>query len=296
MMNKKNYNKRKPDYRSGALPGKLRMKTGHFFIYIILFIQSIVVIYPIFLTIVTSLKTNRQIFKNPFGMPTSFNLTNYIKLFEKANYATYFLNSLIVAAGSLIVILLVSSLASYALSKYTFFGNKFLSLYFLAGLMIPIRLGTINIMQIFQTLHLYNNLLSLIIIYSAMGIPAGILIFSGFIREIPNELNDSGRVDGCSEFGIFRKIIVPLLGPAIVVVAVYNLIPIWNDFWFPLVLINNENLMTVPLATAKLFGQYETDYGIIFALLTSAALPPMILFITLSRHFIKGLTAGAIKG
>ena len=296
MMFKKNNSRHNPGYKSGPFFGKTRMRTGYIFIYIILIIQSIVVIYPIFLTIVTSLKTNRQIFKNPFGMPTSFNFTNYIKLFEKANYATYFLNSLIVAAGSLLIILLVSSLASYALSKYNFFGNKFLSLYFLAGLMIPIRLGTINIVQIFQTLHLYNNLLSLIIIYSAMGIPAGVLIFSGFIREIPNELNDSGRVDGCSEFGIFRKIIVPLLGPAIVVVAVYNLIPIWNDFWFPLVLINNENLMTVPLATAKLFGQYETDYGIIFALLTSAALPPMILFITLSRHFIKGLTAGAIKG
>jgi len=285
-----------PDFYEKPLFGKFRLKTGYAFIYIILIIQSIVVIYPIFLTIITSLKTNRQIFKNPFGMPTSFNLVNYIKLFEKANYATYFLNSLIVSASSIIIILIVSSLASYALSKYSFFGNKFLSLYFLAGLMIPIRLGTINIMQIFQTLHLYNNLLSLIIIYSAMGIPAGILIFSGFIREIPNELNDSGRVDGCSEFGIFRKIIVPLLGPAIVVVAVYNLIPIWNDFWFPLVLINNENLMTVPLATAKLFGQYETDYGIIFALLTSAAIPPMVLFITLSRYFIKGLTAGAIKG
>lgn len=281
---------------SRSLFGKIKTKTGYAFIYVALIIQSIVVIYPIFLTIVTSLKTNRQIFKNPFGMPTSFNLINYIKLFEKANYATYFLNSLIVSASSILIILIVSSLASYALSKYSFFGNKFLSLYFLAGLMIPIRLGTINIMQIFQTLHLYNNLLSLIIIYSAMGIPAGILIFSGFIREIPNELDDSGRVDGCSEFGIFGRIIVPLLGPAIVVVAVYNLIPIWNDFWFPLVLINNENLMTVPLATAKLFGQYETDYGVIFALLTSAAVPPMILFVTLSRYFIKGLTAGAIKG
>ena len=284
------------DFYDKPLFGKFRLKAGYTFIYIILAIQSIVVIYPIFLTIITSLKTNREIFKNPFGMPTSFNLINYIKLFEKANYATYFLNSLIVSASSIIIILIVSSLASYALSKYNFFGNNFLSLYFLAGLMIPIRLGTINIMQIFQTLHLYNNLLSLIIIYSAMGIPAGILIFSGFIKEIPNELNDSGRVDGCSEFGIFRKIIVPLLGPAIVVVAVYNLIPIWNDFWFPLVLINNENLMTVPLATAKLFGQYETDYGIIFALLTSAAIPPMVLFITLSRYFIKGLTAGALKG
>ncbi|MCE5329222.1 carbohydrate ABC transporter permease [bacterium] len=291
----KNY-KHDLNYLNHSSSGRLRSNTGYVFTYIILIIQSLVIIYPIFLTITTSLKTNRQIFKNPFGMPTDFNLGNYIKLFEKANYVKYFLNSLIVSVSAILIILIVSSLASYALSKYKFFGNKFLSLYFLAGLMIPIRLGTINIMQIFQTMHLYNNLLSLIIIYSAMGIPAGILIFSGFMKEIPDELNDSGRVDGCSEFGIFRKIIVPLLGPAIVVVAVYNLIPIWNDFWFPMVLINNENLMTVPLATAKLFGQYETDYGIIFALLTSAAVPPMVLFITLSKYFVKGLTAGAVKG
>jgi raffinose/stachyose/melibiose transport system permease protein len=92
------------------------------------------------------------------------------------------------------------------------------------------------------------------------------------------------------------RIIVPLLTPAIVVVAVYNLIPIWNDFWFPLILINRDELMTVPLATARLFGKHETDYGLLFAILSAAAIPPIALFVTLSRYFIKGLTAGAIKG
>ncbi|MDD3777600.1 MAG: carbohydrate ABC transporter permease, partial [Actinomycetota bacterium] len=206
----------------------------------------------------SSFKSNREIFKTPFSLPSSFNLENYRDLFVQSNYLRYFINSIIVSIAAIAITLIVSSLASYALSKYSFALNKIVFFYFLAGLMIPIRLGTINIMQMFIKLNLYNNLLSLIIIYAAYGIPPGILIFTGFMRDIPNELSDSARVDGCSEIGIFRKIIVPLIGPAIVVVAVYNLIPIWNDFWFPLVLINSDNLMTIPLATAKLFGKHET--------------------------------------
>ncbi|MBN2073534.1 MAG: carbohydrate ABC transporter permease [Actinobacteria bacterium] len=265
-------------------------------IYFVLILQCLAISLPLLLMVMSSFKTNREIFRTPFKFPAALNLENYVDLFLESNYLRYFLNSIIVSVAAILITLMVSSLASYAISKYNFPLNRFIFFYFLAGLMIPIRLGTINIMQMFIKLNLYNNLLSLIIIYSAYGIPAGILIFTGFMREIPNELSDSARVDGCSEIGIFRKIIVPLIGPAIVVVAVYNLIPIWNDFWFPLVLINSDNLMTIPLATAKLFGKHETNYGLIFAILTAAAIPPMILFATLSRYFIKGLTAGAIKG
>lgn len=265
-------------------------------IYALLVFQCLTITFPLVLMVMSSFKSNREIFKTPFSLPSSFNLENYRDLFVQSNYLRYFINSIIVSIAAIAITLIVSSLASYALSKYSFALNKIVFFYFLAGLMIPIRLGTINIMQMFIKLNLYNNLLSLIIIYAAYGIPPGILIFTGFMRDIPNELSDSARVDGCSEIGIFRKIIVPLIGPAIVVVAVYNLIPIWNDFWFPLVLINSDNLMTIPLATAKLFGKHETNYGLIFAILTAAAIPPMVLFATLSRYFIKGLTAGAIKG
>jgi raffinose/stachyose/melibiose transport system permease protein len=269
---------------------------SRFGIYFLLFLQCMVIVFPLLLMVMSSFKENREIFRTPFKLPGSLYLENYKELFLESNYLRYFLNSILVSSAAIILTLLVSSLAAYAISKYRFPLNRFVFFYFLAGLMIPIRLGTINIIQIFIRLNLYDNLLSLIIIYAAYGIPPGILIFSGFMREIPNELSDSARVDGCSEISIFRRIIVPLIGPAIVVVAVYNLIPIWNDFWFPLVLINSDNLMTIPLATAKLFGKHETNYGLIFTILTVAAIPPMILFATLSRYFIKGLTAGAVKG
>jgi len=265
-------------------------------LYLVLGAQSLVVLFPLWLMFNSSLKASRQIFRDPFGLPNPVFWKNYLKLFVQQSYERYFLNSIGVSVVSLLLIVVVTSLAAYAIGKYRFRGNQQIFFYFLIGLMLPIRLGTINIMQMFIRVNLYNNLLSLIAIYTAMGIPAGILIFTGFIREIPDELRDSARIDGYGETGIFLRIIVPLLTPAIVVVAVYNLIPIWNDFWFPLILINRDELMTVPLATARLFGKHETDYGLLFAILSAAAIPPIALFVTLSRYFIKGLTAGAIKG
>jgi raffinose/stachyose/melibiose transport system permease protein len=262
----------------------------------VLLAQSAIVLFPILLMLVSSLKASRFIFKNPFALPKPIFLDNYARLFIQQSYERYFFNSLLVTFLAILLAVFVTSLASYAIAKYSFRGNRTVFLYFLLGLMLPIRLGTINIMQIFIAINLFNSLISLIIIYTAMGIPAGILIFTGFIREIPDELSDAARIDGYGETRIFISIIVPLLSPAIVVVAVYNLVPIWNDFWFPLILINRDELMTIPLATARLFGKHETDYGLLFAILSAAAFPPIILFVAMSRYFIKGLTAGAIKG
>lgn len=162
--------------------------------------------------------------------------------------------------------------------------------------MIPIRLGTINILQIMIKIHLFDNILSLVIVYTAMGIPIGVLILTGFIREVPEELSNAARIDGCSEPQIFYKIIVPLIRPALAAVAIINFMPIFNDFWFPLILIRSDNMKTVPLATALLFGQYETQYGLVFAVLTLASVPAIAFYLILSRQFIKGLSAGALKG
>lgn len=265
-------------------------------LYLVLSIESAIVFFPLFLTVISALKTSREIFMRPFGLPNPGTLKNFIKLFVRQRYELYMLNSIFVSLTAIGIILVVTSLASYAIGKYKFRGNNQVFIFFLLGLMLPIRLGTINIMQLFLKLNLYNSLVSLILVYAAMGIPAGILIFTGFIKDIPEELSDAARIDGYGETKIFTNVIVPLLSPAIVVVAVYNLIPIWNDFWFPLILINKENLMTIPLATSRLFGKHETDFGLIFAILTVAALPPIALFVALSRYFIRGLTAGAIKG
>jgi raffinose/stachyose/melibiose transport system permease protein len=263
---------------------------------IILIIYAVSIFFPILLMLLTSLKSNKEIFTNPYGLPHIFNLNNYIKLIKISNYLVYFKNSIIVAVTSIFLILIISSLASFVIAKYRFMGDRFLYFYFIAGLIIPIKLGTIGILKTMITLHLFDNIASLVIVNVAMGIPFGVFVLTDFIRMIPEELSNSARIDGCSEPKIFYKIIVPLIRPALAAVAIINFIPIWNDFWFPLVLIRSDNIKTVPLATALLYGQYETNFGLIFAVLSMASLPVIIFYLILSRQFIKGLTAGALKG
>jgi len=248
------------------------------------------------LMLLTSLKGNKEIFTNPYGLPHIFNLDNYIKLIKISNYSVYFKNSIIVAVTSIFLILIFSSLASFVIAKYKFTGNRFLYFYFIAGLIIPIKLGTIGILKTMITLHLFDHIASLIIVNVAMGIPFGVFVLTDFIRMIPEELSNSARIDGCSEPKIFYKIILPLIRPALAAVAIINFIPIWNDFWFPLILIRSDHMKTIPLATALLYGQYETNYGLIFAVLSMASLPVIIFYLILSRQFIKGLSSGALKG
>ncbi|HAJ94685.1 MAG TPA: carbohydrate ABC transporter permease [Actinobacteria bacterium] len=275
---------------------KIKEGSARSLLYVILIIYSMSIFYPIFLMIITSLKENREIFTRPYNLPQTFNLDNYIKLFKVSNYLTYFKNSIVVTIVSLLMILILSSLISYVLAKYRFTGSRFLYFYFVAGLIIPIKLGTIGIIRTMLSLHLFDTQAALIIVYIAMGIPFGVFVLTDFIRLIPEELSNSARIDGCSEPKIFLRIILPLLRPALAAVAIINFIPIWNDFWFPLLLVRSDNVRTIPIATALLFGQYETNFGLIFSVLAIASLPVIIFYLIMSRQFIKGLSSGALKG
>ena len=275
---------------------KFKNGTVRTLLYVILIIYSMSIFYPIFLMIITSLKENREIFTRPYSLPQSFNLDSYIHLFKISNYLIYFRNSIIITLTSLLIILALSSLISYVLAKYRFTGSRFLYFYFIAGLIIPIKLGTIGIIRIMLGLHVFDTLAALIIVYVAMGIPFGVFILTDFIRLIPEELSNSARIDGCSEPKIFFRIILPLIRPALAAVAIINFIPIWNDFWFPLLLVRTDNVKTIPLATALLYGQYETNFGLIFTVLVAASLPVIIFYLIMSRQFIKGLSSGALKG
>jgi len=275
---------------------KVKNYLNRTFLYLFLGAYTISIIYPILLMILTAFKGNKEIFSSPYSLPKNWDFSNFIDLFKRTNYIVYFKNSIIVTIVSIFLILSISSLASYVIAKYKFKLSNFLYMYFLAGIMIPIKLGTVNILQIMVKLHFYDNIASLIIVYTAMGIPIGIFILTGFIKEIPEELSNAARIDGCSEPRIFFNIIIPLLRPALSAVAIYNFVPIWNEFWFPLILLKSKGVWTVPLATAQLFGQFETQYGLVFALLTMASLPVVAFYLVLSKQFVKGLSAGALKG
>ena len=196
--------------------------------------------------------------------------------------------------GALAFILLAGAMASYALSEYRFKGNSLLGLYLAIGIMVPIRLGTIGILRLAVALGIADTLWALILVYTASGLPLAIFVLTQFMRQVPKELKDAARVDGASEYRIFWMVL-PLVRPALGTVAVFNMIPIWNDLWFPLILAPSENVKTVTLGAQVFLGQFVNDWNAVLASLTLAIIPVVILYILFSRQLIRGLTAGAVK-
>jgi len=201
-----------------------------------------------------------------------------------------------VSVISILVLLTVASMAAYALARFRFKLNTLIFMLFLAGIMIPIRLGILPLFILMRDLGLLDTRLSLILTYAASGMPMSVFILTGFFKTLPYELTDAARVDGCNEFQIFYKILLPLIRPALATVAIVNFVPWWNDFFFPLLFIKSDALKTIPLGMTIFFGQYMTDWGLLFAGMVIASIPLFILYILMSKQFISGLTSGAVKG
>lgn len=271
---------------------------GHFVSHIILIAWSLVVLAPLWTMLVNSIKEKQAIFRAPFDWPTSEtrSFEGYESAWIDGNFDLYFRNSIAVTVTSLALILLLGALAGYALASWRGRASSVLYIYFIAGLMIPIRLGTINIVTIVQDLGLNDHLAGLIPIYVAMGLPITVFVLTTFMRGVPRDLIDAARIDGASELRVFGQIMLPLTRPALATALVFNMIPIWNDLWFPLILTRAEDMRTVTYGVSLLFGQYQTDWNAILSTLSLASVPVLILYLLMSKQFIKGLTAGAVKG
>src|SRR5690606_2377448 len=173
-----------------------------------------------------------------------------------------------------------------AIGRYQFKGSTFILMFFLAGLTLPLKLAIIPLFMLMRDLSILNNQLSLIFVYTAMGLPSTVFILTGFIRSLPNELEDAARMDGASELRIMWSIMLPLARPAMVIAAIHNLVPIWNDFFFPLIFIQEDSLKTLPQGLTAFMGEYTTNWGVLFAGLTLSAAPITLIYIILSRQFI----------
>ena len=262
----------------------------------VLITYAVVALFPVFLIIINSFKDRLTIFGAPFALPwaDTFTLDGYATLGSSAHFEWYFLNSLFVTAGSLLLILIVGSMAAFALAEYQFRFNLLTSLYLSIGIMVPIRLGTVGILRLMVSLHLVNTLWSLILIYTAQGIPLAVFILSTFMRQVPRDLKDAARIDGASEYRIYL-LILPLVRPALGSVLAISMLPIWNDLWFPLILAPGEATKTLILGAQTFLGEFANDYNAVLAALTLAILPPVFLYVIFSRQLIRGITAGAVK-
>ena len=264
--------------------------------HVVLIFWTFLVLFPLWTMIVNSFKFKFDIYTDPFGLPKKWNFESYVSVITDGDFFLYFRNSLFVTLGSIFLVLLFGAMASYALVNWKHKASRFLYLFFIAGMMLPIKIGSIRLLQLIKGLGLLNTLWGLFPVYTAMGLPIAVFVLTEFIRQIPTELTEAAVIDGAKRSKVFTIIILPLLRPALATVAIYNLIPFWNDLWFPLIFINNDAHKTLLLGVTRLFGQYMTDWSRILAVLTLSAIPVLVLYLTMSKNFIRGLTAGAVKG
>jgi raffinose/stachyose/melibiose transport system permease protein len=273
------------------------IRPGRIAVHIALILYLALAIGPIVLILINAFKTRRAIFADPLGLPNgqTFTTIGFDRVFANSDFGLYFLNSVTVTVVSLGLIILIGAMAAWALTEYRFRGNTILSLYLAIGIMVPIRLGSVSILRMMVDLNLVNTLTALILVYVAQGLPLAILILGEFIQQIPKDLRDAARCDGVSEYRIFGSIILPLIRPAIATVAVFTMVPIWNDLWFPLILAPGAGKQTVTLGVQQFIGQYVTDWNAVLASLTLAIAPILVLYLLFSRYLVRGLTAGAVK-
>jgi raffinose/stachyose/melibiose transport system permease protein len=258
---------------------------------------TILCLFPVILVVINSFKTRAAIFSSPLSVPTAetFSLEGYQTVWNQGDFIQYFQNSLVVTIASLFFILLFGAMAAFALSEYKFRGNRWMGLYLALGIMIPIRLGTVAILQLMVASGLVNTLTALILVYTAQGLPLAIFILSEFMAQVSSDLKNAGRIDGLSEYSIFFKLVLPLVRPAMATVAVFSMIPIWNDLWFPLILAPAEETKTVTLGAQVFIGQFVTNWNAVLSALSLAILPVLVLYALFSRQLIRGITAGAVK-
>lgn len=265
--------------------------------HLILGTYTLIALFPVVLIVINSFKTRRAIFNDPLALPDAetFSLVGYETVLGQGNFILYFQNSLIVTVVSLFFVLLFGAMAAFALSEYRFRGNSLMGLYLALGIMIPIRLGTVAILQMMVASGLVNTLTALILVYTAQGLPLSVFILSEFMRNLSDDLKNAGRIDGLSEYQIFFRLVLPLVRPAMATVAVFTMIPIWNDLWFPLILAPSEATKTVTLGAQVFIGQFVTNWNAVLAALSLAILPVLILYLIFSRQLIRGITSGAVK-
>ena len=256
----------------------------------------LIVIVPIYWIVITSFKTQSNYFQtNPFAPPTEPTLDNYRFVLE-ADFARYFINSVIVALGAIVPAVLVSFMAAYAIVRA---GDQWLlrsvNSLFLMGLAIPLQAAIIPVYLIIIRLHLYDTLLAIILPSIAFAIPLSVLVLSNFIRDVPKELFDSMRVDGASEWATLWHLAFPLTRPALVTVSIYNGLAIWNGFLLPLILIQSPNQRTLPLALWNFQGEFSVNVPAVLASVVLTTLPILILYVVGRRQLLSGLTAGFSK-
>lgn len=290
--NMKNYRKSK-----AIQTPSLRSKERNVGLYIFLSLLAIFWLFPLLIVVFTSIKTQMEVVsRGVFVLPLEIHLENFLKAWETGHFNIFYRNSLIICFTKVPAGIFVASLAAFPLAKYNFRLRDTIFLFFLLGLGIPIHIILLPVSIMLKKMHLLNTLGALFFPYIAYGLPLQILICRGFFRTIPTDMIDAARIDGCSEFTIYLRILLPLAKPALAALFIIDFLATWNEFLMALIFIHSEKWKTVPLGMMYFQGQFSSSYPLITAGTILSILPVLIIFFSLQRYFVAGITAGALKG
>lgn len=253
-------------------------------------------LYPVWLVFINSLKKDTEIYTNLFGLPYEFQFINYIDAWVKGKFSVYYINSIVITGASVLLILLFSTLASYTLSRKDLIGKGVLRVLFVVGITIPVQVSLMPLFIEIKTFGLYNTLSGVILIFIAFRLAFTTFIITGFMEGIPQELEEAAVIDGASSFTALTKIILPLCRSGIGAVAIFNIVYVWNNFWFPLIFLSSQSKKTLPVGLLAFIGEETMAFGKLFAGIMILTLPVIVVYLLLQRQFVRGVTAGAVKG
>jgi ABC-type glycerol-3-phosphate transport system permease component len=251
--------------------------------------------YPILVMWFTALRPKNEVMRNPFGLPTSLYLDNLTEAWTRGRFGNYFLNSVIITVPSVVGVVVLSALAGYGIARFRFRGRTTVFYLILLGLTVPFQSVMIPLYYQLLAMGLLGSYLAVILPLIAFGLPFGVFLMQSFFEDLPNELHEAGRADGCSELRIFWSIMLPLARPALSTLIVFQFMRSWNEFLMPLLYLQREELRPIPLGLMFFQGAYNRDIGLIAAGVSLATIPVILVYLIFQRQFVRGLTAGAVK-
>ncbi|SET99571.1 carbohydrate ABC transporter permease [Lacrimispora sphenoides] len=272
-----------------------KSKLGKIIMYFYLLVMTVVFAMPMVFTLLSSVKTKLEIFSDPFALPKVPQFINYIVAWKEANMSRYFINSILQAGATVIILAIMASMAAYVLSRFDFKGNKFLLLFFTVGMMVPMHTVLVPVAYIIGALNLKNNILALILIYVSFSLPFSILVMTNFMKGVNRSLEEAAVIDGATYFQVYRLVILPLCIPALSTISIFNFLSAWNNILFPLLFINDKKLKPISLGLLNFNGERGSDYGPLMAAIVITVALPLILYLLFQEKVEGGLAAGAVK-
>jgi len=273
-----------------------KKRLPRFFQYLVLAIVTLIIVVPLVIMVFGALKTRGEMFLHPYTLPIPPHWENFGQILATPSFWNMLRNSFFVMLSSTAGVLIVCSLAAFVFARLEFRGKDLAFNFLTLGLMFPITVAIMPVYLVIRQMKLIDSLLAVILVQTAFGISGNTLILRGFFLSIPLELQDAASIDGCSSFGFFWSILLPLARPALAAVGALTMIVSWNDLLTPLVLLNKDALWTLPLGTMQFQGQYSSDLALTAAFVTLSALPAILFYLFAERQIVAGLTAGALKG